>query len=89
MRNNFIFASTKNRSEILEIANVFRAKPVDLADETITLETTGDPGKIYALKQLLEKFGIIEIARTGKISLTRDSRINTEFLKEFELENTL
>ena len=35
------------------------------------------------------KFGIIEIARTGKISLTRDSRINTEFLKEFELENTL
>ena len=84
-----VFASTKNRSEILEIANVFRAKPVDLADETITLETTGDPGKIYALKQLLEKFGIIEIARTGKISLTRDSRINTEFLKEIQLENTL
>jgi acetolactate synthase-1/3 small subunit len=41
------------------------------------------------LKQLLEKFGIIEVARTGKISLTRDSKINTEFLKEIQLENNL
>ena len=84
-----VSANPKNRSEILEIANVFRAKPVDLADESVTLEITGDPGKIYALKNLLEKFGILEIARTGKISLPRDSKINTEFLKEIEFENNL
>ena len=84
-----VSANPKNRSEILEIANVFRAKPVDLADESVTLEITGDPGKIYALKTLLEKFGILEIARTGKISLPRDSKINTEFLKEIEFENNL
>ena len=75
-----VSANPRNRSEILEIANVFRAKPVDLADESVTLEITGDPAKIYALKQLLEKFGILEIARTGKISLPRDSKINTEFI---------
>ena len=84
-----VSANNQNRSELLEIANVFRAKPVDLANETVTLEITGDPGKIYALKQLLDKFGIIDIARTGKISLIRDSKINTEFLKEIQLENNL
>ena len=54
-----VSANNQNRSELLEIANVFRAKPVDLANETVTLEITGDPGKIYALKQLLDKFGIL------------------------------
>lgn len=61
------------RSEILEIANIFRAKIVDLAENGLTLEVTGDPGKMVAIEQLLTKFGILEIARTGKISLIRES----------------
>nr|YP_009674999.1 acetolactate synthase 3, small subunit [Rhizochromulina marina]QDH81850.1 acetolactate synthase 3, small subunit [Rhizochromulina marina] len=69
------------RAEILEIANVFRAKVVDLADNSLTLEVTGDPGKMAAIEQLLSKFGIIEIARTGKISLIRESHVDTELLK--------
>lgn len=77
-------ASYSNRSEIVEIANIFRAKVVDLAEDSLTMEITGDPGKIYAINQLLAKFGIREIARTGKISLIRDSKINTQFLKEIE-----
>ena len=76
-----VFASTKNRSEILEIANIFRAKVVDLANNSLTLEVTGDPGKMAAIEQLLSKFGIIEIARTGKVSLVRESQVNTEFLR--------
>lgn len=74
-------SSTETRSEILEIANIFRARIVDLAENFITLEVTGDPGKVVAIEQLLSKFGISEIARTGKIVLTRESKVNTESLK--------
>lgn len=75
--------SKKNRGEILEIANIFRARVVDLAEDFLMLEVTGDPGKIVAIQQLLNKFGIVEVARTGKIALTRASKVNTEFLRSF------
>jgi len=70
------------KSEILDIINVFRAKVVDLAENTFTVEVTGDPGKMVAIKQLLAKFGILEIARTGKISLIRESNVDTEYLRK-------
>ena len=71
------------RSEILEIATVFRAKVVDLAETSLTFEVTGDPGKMVAIEQLLSKYHILEIARTGKISLLRESNVNTESLKGY------
>ena len=52
-----------------------------MANNSLTLEVTGDPGKMAAIEQLLSKFGIIEIARTGKVSLVRESQVNTEFLR--------
>lgn len=69
------------RSEILEIAQVFRAKVVDLATESLTLEVTGATDKMAAIEQLLFKFGINEIARTGKIALARDFLIQPEYLE--------
>ena len=69
------------RSEILEIAQVFRAHIVDLSEDSIIVEATGDPGKTAALEQMLSKFTIQEIARTGKISLVRGSRISTNYIK--------
>jgi acetolactate synthase-1/3 small subunit len=63
--------SEKTRAEILDIAKVFNATIVDFAEKSLTLEVTGDPHKIIALEQLIKKFGIIEIAKTGKISLVR------------------
>lgn len=82
-----IEASRQTRSQIIDIANVFRAKIVDFAEDSLTLEITGDPGKIVAIEQLLEKFGILEVARTGKISLTRDSKVDTEFLRNVPLSS--
>ncbi len=69
------------RSEILEIVQIFRARVVDLAENSLIIEVTGDPGKMMAIEQILKPFGISEIARTGKISLTRESKVNTEFLR--------
>lgn len=76
-------ANKETRSQILEIATIFRAKIVDLAEHSLTLEVTGDPGKMVAIEKLLINFGIIEIARTGKISLLRESNVNTEYLKTY------
>jgi acetolactate synthase-1/3 small subunit len=52
-----------------------------LSESSLIIEVTGDPGKMMAIEQILTPFGITEIARTGKISLTRESKINTEFLR--------
>jgi acetolactate synthase-1/3 small subunit len=76
-----VSAPNEIKSQIIELANVFRAKIVDFAENTLTLEVTGDPGKMVAIEQLLSKYGILEIARTGKISLIRESNVNTEYLR--------
>ena len=65
--------SEETRTEILDIAKVCNAKIVDRASKCLTLEVTGEPEKILALEQLLQKFGILEIAKTGKIALLRHS----------------
>lgn len=77
-------ASAANRAEVIELAQVFRARIVDIFEETVTIEVVGDPGKMVAIIQMLNKFGIKEVARTGKIALVRESRVNTEYLKSLE-----
>jgi acetolactate synthase-1/3 small subunit len=77
-------ATSSMRSEIIELAQVFRARVVDIAEDSLTLEVVGDPGKIVAIVQVLSKFGIREIARTGKVALIRESGVNTEYLKSLE-----
>nr|YP_009313881.1 Acetohydroxyacid synthetase small subunit [Hommersandiophycus borowitzkae]SCW22135.1 Acetohydroxyacid synthetase small subunit [Hommersandiophycus borowitzkae] len=77
-----IHASRQYRSDILDIIHIFRAHIVDISKTFMIIEVTGDPGKIVALEQLLSQYGIVEIARTGKISLTRASNVNTELLRK-------
>ena len=74
-------ATSATRSEIVELAQIFRARVVDVAEESLTLEVVGDPGKMVAIVKVLARFGICEIARTGKIALPRESGVNTEYLK--------
>ena len=76
-----VSAAASQRSVILDLVQVFRAKVVDVADEALTLEVVGDPGKLVALEKLLAPYGILEIARTGKVALERASGVNTEILK--------
>jgi acetolactate synthase-1/3 small subunit len=74
-------ATSSHRAEVIELAQVFRARIVDISEDTLTIEAVGDPGKMVAIVQMLSKFGIKEIARTGKIATIRESGVNTEYLK--------
>lgn len=82
-------ATASNRAEVIQLTQIFRARIVDLSEESLTIEVVGDPGKIVAIIQMLNKFGIREIARTGKIALIRESKVNTEYLKSLEAKVTL
>jgi acetolactate synthase-1/3 small subunit len=64
-------ADSKCRSEIVQIADIFRAKIVNLTHENLIIELTGTDDKIGALLGLLEPFGILELARTGRLALQR------------------
>ena len=66
-----VAANEKNRQEITQIADIFRAKVVDVAENSMTLEITGDESKVEGAVKLLSKFGIKELVRTGKIALQR------------------
>jgi len=60
-----------NRSELLEIVDIFRAKIVDVSTNSVIIEVTGDEEKIQALIELVRPFGIKELARTGVIAMAR------------------
>ena len=64
-------ATSFTRSEIMQIVDIFRANIVDVATDSLTIEVTGDEDKVTSLSNLLRGFGIKEMARTGRIALTR------------------
>ena len=64
-------ATSTTRSEIMQIVDIFRANIVDVAADSVTVEVTGDEEKIDSLFNLLRGFGVKELARTGRIAMTR------------------
>ena len=61
----------KMRAEIFQIVEVFRAKTVDITDQSLVIETTGDSSKIDALEKLLGPMGLSEMVRSGKLIMKR------------------
>ncbi|MFZ5810482.1 MAG: acetolactate synthase small subunit [Thermodesulfobacteriota bacterium] len=59
------------RAEILRIVDIFRCKVVDVSPDELVLEVTGEQGKLTALINLLQRYGIKEIARTGAVAMRR------------------
>ena len=67
-------AEPEHRAEILRIVDIFRCKVVDVSFRHYTLQVTGDRGKLAALLNMLKPLGIVEIARTGAIALSRSKK---------------
>jgi len=64
-------SSPSTRSEIMQITDIFRANILDVAPDSIVIEVTGDDDKVSSLVELLRGFGIVELARTGRIAMVR------------------
>ena len=67
-------ASAAQRTEIISIADIFRAKIVDVGTSSMTLEMTGDQSKVQAFLDLLSAYNILELARTGITGLARGTK---------------
>jgi acetolactate synthase-1/3 small subunit len=67
-------ADAGSRSQVIEAVNLFRGKVIDVSPESLTIEATGDRGKLEALLKVLEPFGIREIVQSGVVSLSRGPR---------------
>ncbi len=71
-----VAAGSKQRSEVIEIATIFRAKVVDVTTDSMILEVTGAEEKVEAFIDMMRGFGIKELVRTGEIAIARSPREN-------------
>lgn len=78
-----IRADEESRTHLVELAEIFKAKIIDVTKTTMTLQLTGDFDKLEAFMSLVEDYGIVELARTGITALERGSRA----LSEIDYEN--
>jgi acetolactate synthase-1/3 small subunit len=66
-----VAASVETRTQIMQIVDVFRARVVDVATDSLMVEVTGTDEKIDGLLEILRPFGLMEVARTGQLAMTR------------------
>lgn len=66
-----VAADAAHRTELLEISSIFRAKVIDMSADAVIIEATGSEDKLAAFIDMVRPFGIVELARTGKIALLR------------------
>lgn len=66
-----VTADNINRPQVVDAVNIFRARIVDVAQESVVVEATGSPGKLRALLDVLEPFGIRELVQSGAVALGR------------------
>jgi acetolactate synthase-1/3 small subunit len=73
-----VSADLQSRSHIIETAQLFRAKIVDVSADAVTIEATGDSDKLEALLRILEPFGIRELVQSGMVAIGRGARSITD-----------
>jgi len=67
-----VAATASSRSEVMQVAQVFRAKVIDISPDKLAIEVTGNRDKVDAFIGMMRPFGISEIARTGSVALKRE-----------------
>lgn len=70
-------ANSSTRGEIIQIVDIFRANIIDVAPDSLIIEVTGDEDKINSLESLLKNFGIKELARTGRVAMSRGMSLSS------------
>ena len=84
-------ANVENRPHILQIADIFRCRVVDMGSDALTLEVTGDEGKMQACTEALRAYGIVDIAGSGSVALSRagfnngEEHLRDDGFKKFDL----
>ena len=64
-------ANVQTRSEIMQVVDIFRANIIDVAEDSLIVEVSGDEDKVNSLHELLKNFGVAEVMRTGTIAMDR------------------
>ena len=72
-----VAATHEARSHVLELASVFRARVVDVAPDSLTIESTGAEDKIDGLLEVLRPYGVLEMVRTGIVAMRRGSKTSS------------
>lgn len=73
-----IGVGNQQRSEVIEIVSIFRAKVIDMGSDSMTVEVTGTHAKIRAFIDMMRPFGIQELVRTGRIAIARSPKNGEE-----------
>jgi acetolactate synthase I/III small subunit len=76
-----IAVDRKTRAEAIELCDIFRAKIIDVGNDLLTIEITGDEPKVEKFIRLMEGFGIKELTRTGKIALPGAEGLNRKIFQ--------
>jgi acetolactate synthase I/III small subunit len=74
-----VATTPENRSQVLETVQLFRAKVVDVAQDAVTIEATGNADKIVALLRVLEPYGIKELVQSGLVAMERGLRLSEKY----------
>ena len=72
-----VTATAETRSQIMQLADVFRARVVDVAPDSLVIEITGTEDKVDGLLEMLRPYGVLEMARTGRVAMVRGAGSRT------------
>ena len=72
-----VAATVESRTQIMQLVDVFRGRVVDVANDSLMIEVTGDDEKIDGLLEILRPFGLMEVARTGRLAMSRGQSSRT------------
>jgi acetolactate synthase-1/3 small subunit len=75
----------KNRNDVMQLVNTFRAKIVDVNSEGLTIEVTGNESKVDSMLELLMPYGVVEVVRTGVVAMSRKKTLSIPEKKKIKV----
>lgn len=79
-----VTATRENRTEIMQLAEAYRARIVDVAPDSLIIEVTGAEEKVDSMVEVLQPYGVLELARTGRVTMARGAIQEPEMTRDFE-----